>query len=293
MIEPSLLRYFYAVATEGNFTKAGARLHIGQPVVSQMVKTLEMKLGVTLFERQKRTAILTREGQELFKSCRLIFQELESIEGKLKNTTETISGTIRLGATDILAASILPDVSKEFLGKFADSQLHMVAGPSFLLADLIVKNQIDFALTGYIYDFPLQLEGISLGMISYHVVMHKDIFRQKSKWPEITFVSSRSVESETVDAQPTFEKLKELIPNILSRISTNSLLAHKTLVMKKAAIAILPDFLIEKELKNGTLKYLFHDEAFNFPITLLKRKSFPLGTLETWFVEEFKRRTMS
>lgn len=64
-MELRVLRYFLAVAEEGNITWAAQLLRISQPTLSRQIKQLEEELGVTLFERGSHTITLTEEGRML------------------------------------------------------------------------------------------------------------------------------------------------------------------------------------------------------------------------------------
>ncbi|KAG1458010.1 hypothetical protein G6F57_014780 [Rhizopus arrhizus] len=83
------LRYFQAVAEEGSFTRAAARLHIAQPQLSRQIRQFEEELGVQLFERTPRALRLTEAGRFLLEQSRLLTARLE----------EVLEGTRRLGQT--------------------------------------------------------------------------------------------------------------------------------------------------------------------------------------------------
>ena len=61
-MEIRVLRYFLAVAQEGNITRAAESLHIAQPSLSKQLMELEQELGTQLLIRGKRHITLTEEG---------------------------------------------------------------------------------------------------------------------------------------------------------------------------------------------------------------------------------------
>ncbi|HBF79108.1 MAG TPA: LysR family transcriptional regulator [Streptomyces sp.] len=61
-VEVRHLRAFLAVAEEGGFTRAAARLRVSQPVVSRTLAALESRLGVRLVDRSTHHLALTPEG---------------------------------------------------------------------------------------------------------------------------------------------------------------------------------------------------------------------------------------
>src|SRR6516164_3469697 len=67
-VDTRLLRYFAAVAGEGNLTRAAERLFVSQPALTKQIRQLESQLGVRLFTRSRAGMTLTPAGQALAKT---------------------------------------------------------------------------------------------------------------------------------------------------------------------------------------------------------------------------------
>ena len=94
-----ILRYFIAVAEEGNITKAAARLHVSQPALSTQLAALEDELGQRLFERGARGIELTEKGLVLKRRADDLVDFAERIESEMKaNGGEELEGTVSIGA---------------------------------------------------------------------------------------------------------------------------------------------------------------------------------------------------
>lgn len=69
-------KVFYIIAKNKNITKAAEELHISQPAISRMLKTMENQMNTKLFIRKTKGVFLTQEGNELY---RLISNEIDNI----------------------------------------------------------------------------------------------------------------------------------------------------------------------------------------------------------------------
>lgn len=107
------LEYFTTVAKHLSFTKASQELHISQPTISKMIKSLEEELGVTLFYRSPRIE-LTDAGKALFRQSKSILNSFDNIESELADVMTMKKGNIKIGLPPIIGASFFPKIIGEF-----------------------------------------------------------------------------------------------------------------------------------------------------------------------------------
>ncbi|MFB7179842.1 LysR family transcriptional regulator [Streptomyces sp. NPDC056257] len=92
------LRYFVTVADEGGFGRAAERLGIVQSAVSTQVRRLERQLGVTLFDRTARRAVLTGPGEALLPQARAVLDAADRTRALAAELAAGTAGLLRLGA---------------------------------------------------------------------------------------------------------------------------------------------------------------------------------------------------
>lgn len=76
-VELRQLRYFIAVAEELHFRRAAERLYVSQPAISRQIAQLEHRIGVRLFERDRRRVELTPAGSVFLRNLREALVQLE------------------------------------------------------------------------------------------------------------------------------------------------------------------------------------------------------------------------
>lgn len=79
------LKYFVAVAEEGNATRAARKLYVSQPPLSRQIRALERELGTPLFERTRAGMRLLPAGEVLLDLARPILTQLDQAAGSVRS----------------------------------------------------------------------------------------------------------------------------------------------------------------------------------------------------------------
>jgi len=103
MLNFNHLRYFWAVAHEGNLTRAAEKLHVSQSALSIQIQKLEAQLGHALFERRGRQLLLTEAGQIALDHADAIFATGDELLGTRKERGDPVQRVLRVGALSTLS----------------------------------------------------------------------------------------------------------------------------------------------------------------------------------------------
>ncbi len=109
----NLLKSYLAIATQGSLSAAARVSGISQPTLGRHVATLEQDLGVTLFERQSSGMTLTDAGASLLQRAREVEAATSSFSLAATGRSQTIAGTIRITASDVVSFYLLPEIIAE------------------------------------------------------------------------------------------------------------------------------------------------------------------------------------
>ncbi|MEW6497989.1 MAG: LysR substrate-binding domain-containing protein [Cyanobacteriota bacterium] len=90
------LKVFEAVARHNSFTRAAEELFLTQPTVSMQVKQLTKAVGMPLFDQVGKRLYLTQAGEELVKTCRQVFEQLDQFEMTVADLKGLKQGRLRL-----------------------------------------------------------------------------------------------------------------------------------------------------------------------------------------------------
>jgi len=141
------LRYFIAVAEEGNVTRAAERLGIGQPPLSQQIIALERELGVQLFYRTGHGVVPTEAGKTLLVDAKRLLNDAQDAFLNAQRAGRGETGHLNLGLT--ASATFHPVVRsliRAYRSAYPGVGLTLTEDTTAQLLELLGDGRLDLAL---------------------------------------------------------------------------------------------------------------------------------------------------
>jgi DNA-binding transcriptional LysR family regulator len=148
------LEYFLAVAEDGNFTRAAARLHVAQPGVSAQIHRLEHELGHELLDRSGRSVSLTAAGDALRPHAEAVLASLRNAKRAVDQVAGLLRGQVRVGMVTLVASVDVPGLLADFQSDHPGLEIILTEGATDDLVAELRDGALDLAFLGLSADPP-------------------------------------------------------------------------------------------------------------------------------------------
>lgn len=140
------LEYFVHVAELGSFTRAASFLSIAQPALSRQVRSLEVELRQSLFERNGRGVTLTEAGTRLLAHGRGILQQVERARLDLEDHRGAATGRLVIALPPSVSRTLTSPLVRAFRLRFPKATLSVVEGLSTYVLEWLAIGRVDCAV---------------------------------------------------------------------------------------------------------------------------------------------------
>ena len=285
------LRYFLETARALSFTRAAENLGISTPAVSKSVALLERSVGMPLLTRTRRVVQLTQAGERLKAHAERIYDEIERARLDLRGEAAQ-PAMLKIGSREMITNYLLGPSLLGFRRKHPATRFGVYELGPREMASALRKDQIDF---GFYYSAEIPdpaLEIRSLGKLSSHVYASPLLWKG-AKAPRdfkevcaLPFIAPRYFSSDP--SEPSLDGFPDQEHPRRIQYEGEFLETHRRYALDGIAAAVLPDFVIKREWRQGLVARL-PGPPLGREIYFLKRRGRPLTAAVAAFVDTVAR----
>jgi LysR family transcriptional regulator, transcriptional activator of nhaA len=269
------LRYFRAVAHDGNLTRTAARLNLTQSALSVQIRKLEEQLGHALFDRRGRQLHLTEAGRIALDHADAIFATGEELLGTLRETG-TARQALRVGALATLSRNFQMEFLRPVLGR-TDIELVLRSGGAAELWRALEALNLDVVLINHAPARDVLTPFVAHRIAEQPVGLVGTPHRFFGRAGLVDLLRDHPVIVPTLESsvRAGFDALADRLmvrPQIVAEVEDMAMM--RLLAREDVGLAVLPPIVVKDELAAG----------------LLVEGDEPLGITETFFAVTMERR---
>ena len=146
--EPTLrqLRHFLSLAEHCHFSRAAEACLVTQSSLSASIKELETILDASLFERTKRSVMLTPLGREMVGLAREVVTKLDDLTDMVRSAGAPLSGELWMGVIPTISSFLLPRVLPGLRDAYPDLALYLREEKTGPLLQKLADGTVDLVL---------------------------------------------------------------------------------------------------------------------------------------------------
>ena len=249
------LHYFWAVAKDGNLTRAAARLHVSQSALSTQIKQLEGQLDQQLFTRAGRSLQLTEAGQLALGYADSIFASGTELMALLREGRRDERQVLRIGATATLSRNFQENFIRPLLQR-TDVEMVLHSGN---LPDLLARlrvHSLDLILSNRRVhgspDEPWRCRRIARQPVS--LVGKPRSKRKAFRFPEELAEVPLLLPGRDNDIRAGFDLFCEQLGiRYRLRAEVDDMALLRLMVRDSDSVALLPTVVVQDEFRSGKL----------------------------------------
>lgn len=251
----SHLRYFWAVAHDGNLTRAAERLHVSQSAVSVQIQKLEADLGHDLFERRGKQLVLTEAGRIALDHADAIFAMGDELVGTLTERGSLVRQVLRVGALATLSRNFQLTFLQPLLGR-EDVEVVVRSGAFGDLLQNLEAHRLDVVLSNTAPPRDAATSWVSHALAEQPVslVGPPKRSRRKRKLEQVLAEEPLVLPSAESSIRMGFDALVDRLgirPRIAAEVDDMAML--RLLAREHAGLAVVPSIVVKDELDEGLL----------------------------------------
>ena len=120
-----------------------AHLHVSQPAVTQLIRQLESRAGLHLFDRQKGRLSPTPEALALMEEVERVYDGLEAVQRKIAALRTHEDAVLRVGSMHAMASSVMPWAIAQFQRSYPRTRCVLTVDSSSGLRQALFRGAVD------------------------------------------------------------------------------------------------------------------------------------------------------
>ncbi len=249
------LHYFWAVAREGNLTRAATRLHVSQSALSAQIRQLEEELGQPLFTRIGRGLQLTEAGRLALGYADTIFTAGAELTALLREGRREERQVLRIGAVATLSRNFQENFLRPLLER-ADVELVLQSGTLVDLLSRLRVHTLDLILSNRRVhasaEDPWRCRRVARQPVS--LVGKPRTKRRAFRFPEELAEVPLLLPGRDNDIRAGFDLMCERLGiRYRLRAEVDDMALLRLLARDSDSVALLPTVVVQDELRSGRL----------------------------------------
>lgn len=267
------LKYFIEVAKYKSITKASESLHISQPALSKVMKSLEEELGMPLIIRSNKTSELTDAGNIVLEYANKIIAQVNEMYTTLNDMTNLMRGEIHIGLPPIIGSLFFPEVMARFHQKYPNVKINITEYGAAKVVKSVEEGELEFGVAVLPIDeeqfnvYPIVEEEMRLLVHHKHPLsIRKEVELKELKDEEFIFYNEEFALYEIMWNNCIKEGFQ---PKILFKSSQWDLMSE--MVAANLGISILPESICNR-IENNKISFISLKPVTPWKLALITKK---------------------